>query len=144
MGLYFWLLAAKPFIYLSGGFMRFAYRFLRYYRYYSGKRLVFDLCLIAVILSFSFYFLDKSSMIMIDSLTNNLKTEVSKLKTVKKPYAHDISSNSSSEVILPSRIPKSCFSSDTRGCVCYDQYTTIIRDFPVDRCHDIVNGFARF
>jgi hypothetical protein len=26
MGLYFWLLAAKPFIYLSGGFMRFAYR----------------------------------------------------------------------------------------------------------------------
>lgn len=122
--------------------MRFAYRFLRYYRYYSGKRLVFDLCLIAVILIFFFYFLDKSSMI--DSLANNLKTEVSKLKTVKKPYTHDISSNSSSEVILPSRIPKSCFSSATRGCVCYDQYTTIIRDFPVDRCHDIVNGFARF
>ncbi len=111
-------------------------------RYYSGKRLVFDLCLIAVVLGFSFYFLNKSSMIYF--LTNNLKTEVSKLKAVKKPYTHDIHSNSSSEVIPPSRIPKSCFSSDTRGCVCYDQHTTIIRDFPVDRCHDIVNGFAPF
>lgn len=122
--------------------MRFAYRFLRCYKYYSGKRLVFDLCLIAVVLSFFFYFFDKSSMI--DSLTNNLKTEVSKLKTVKKPYTHDIPSNSSSEVISPSRIPKSCFSNDTRGCVCYDQHTTIIRDFPLDRCYDIVNGFSPF
>lgn len=111
-------------------------------RYYSGKRLVFDLCLIAVVLGFSFYFLDKSSMIYF--LTNNLKTEVSKLKTVKKSYSHDTPINSSSEVVLPSRIPKSCFSSDARGCVCYDQHTTIIRDFPMDRCRDIVNGFARF
>lgn len=117
--------------------MRFAFRFLRYYKYYSGKRLVLDLCLILVILVCAFYFFDRNA---ISSMTGNLKTEVSKLKSVKKFRTSDVPIDSSSEV----RIPKSCFSSDTRGCVCYDQHTTIIGDFPLDRCQDIINGFSRF
>lgn len=81
---------------------------------------------------------------MVGFITNKLKTEVSKLKSVNKSYAHDISKDSPSEIVVPSRIPKSCFSSDIRGCVCYDQHTIIIKDFPVDRCEEVVNGFARF
>lgn len=122
--------------------MRFDYWFLRYYGRYASRRLVFNLCLIAIVLSFSFYFFSKSAMV--GFITNKLKTEVSKLKSVNKSYAHDISKDSPSEFDVPSRIPKSCFSSDIRGCVCYDQHTIVIKDFPVDRCQDIVNGFARF
>ena len=77
-------------------------------------------------------------------VVDHMKTEVSKLKSLNKPYAHDMSGESSSEGAAPSRIPKSCFSSNTRGCVCYDQHTIVIKDFPVDRCQDIVNGLARF
>ncbi len=113
---------------------------LRYYKYYSARRLVFDLCLIVAILGFSFYY--RSTMV--DFVTGMVKTEVSKLKTSDKPYIHDAPKKISSDVIVSPRIPKSCFSSDARGCVCYDQHTTVIKDFPVDRCRDIVNGFSRF
>lgn len=115
--------------------MRFAYRLFRYYKYYSGTRLIFDLCLIAIIFGCVFYFFDKNAMV--GFFTNNLKTEVSKLKSAKRSYASDITRDSSGDAVLPSRIPKSCFSSDTRGCVCYDQHTIIISDFPVSRCYDI-------
>jgi len=124
--------------------MRFDYWFLRYYKYYAGRKLIFDLCLIVVILSlgFTFYFFGRSTMA--GFFVNHMKTEVSKLKSLKKSSIHDVSEESSSGDVALSRIPKSCFSSDTRGCVCYDQHTIVIKDFPVDRCRDIVNGFARF
>lgn len=44
------------------------------------------------------------------------------------------------EIAKAPRIPKSCFSSKSQGCVCYDQYTNRIKDFPVKRCEDIING----
>ena len=129
--------------------MRFYYSFFRYYKRYTRGRLIFDFCLIAVILSLSFYFFhNRSSMIM--AFTDNVKTEVLKLRSVKRSYVPDeatdpLSKNSSySGVTFPSRIPKSCLFSSTRDCVCYDQHTIVIRDFPLDRCLDIVNGFARF
>ena len=88
---------------------------------------------------------------MITALTDNVNTEVLKLKNLNRSHVRDdvtvpsLQKNSSySEVIFPSRIPKSCFSNDTRGCVCYDQHTIVIKNFPLDRCLDIVNGFARF
>ena len=122
--------------------MRFDYWLFRYYRRYGGRRPVFDLCLIAVVLSFSFYYFDRGAML--GFFTNKVKNEVSKLKSVNRSYTHDMSEDSSSVVVVPPRIPKSCFSSDTRGCVCYDQNTILIKDFPVDRCQEIINGFARF
>ena len=130
--------------------MRFYYSFFRYYKRYTRGRLIFDLCLIAVILSLAFYFFNIRSS-MIRALTDNVKTEVLKLKSVNKSYVRDdstvppLSKNPSySGVTFPSRIPKSCLFSSTRDCVCYDQHTIVIRDFPLDRCLDIVNGFARF
>lgn len=124
--------------------MRFDYLFLRDYRRYSGKRLIFDLCLIVVVLSLgsAFYFFGRSAMK--GFFVDHMKTEVLKLNGLNKPYIHNMTDKSSSEDVALSRIPKSCFSSDTRGCVCYDQHTTVIKDFPVDRCQDIVNGFTRF
>ncbi|WP_350135847.1 hypothetical protein [Nitrosomonas sp.] len=121
--------------------MRFDYLFLRYYGRYAWRRLAFDLCLIVIILSFSFYFFDKSAML--GFFTNKVKTEVLKLKSVNRSYAFDKLEVSPPEVVPP-RIPKSCFSSDTRGCFCYDQHTIVIKDFPVDRCREIINGFSRF
>ena len=129
--------------------MRFYYSFFRYYKRYTRGRLIFDLCLIAVILSLAFYFFDNRSS-MIRALTDNVKTEVLNLRSVKRSYVRDeatvpLSKNSSYYgVTFPSRIPKSCLFSSTRDCVCYDQHTIVIRDFPLDRCLDIVNGFARF
>jgi len=81
---------------------------------------------------------------MIGFFTDKVKTEVLKLNGVSKSYVPAVPENSSPGFVVPSRIPRSCFSSDTRGCVCYDQHTTVIKDFPVDRCQDIVNGFTRF
>lgn len=44
------------------------------------------------------------------------------------------------EIAKAPRIPKSCFSSQSQGCVCYDQYTNRIKDFPEKRCRDIIDG----
>jgi hypothetical protein len=121
--------------------MRFDYWFLRYYKYYAARRLV-DLCLIAVASGFSLYFFNKSTMI--DFFTSRVKTEVLKLKSVNKSNVRDKPDDLSSETAVPSSIPKFCISSDTRDCVCYNQHATVIKGFPVDRCQDIVNGFARF
>ncbi|SDX41840.1 hypothetical protein SAMN05216333_1314 [Nitrosomonas oligotropha] len=121
--------------------MRFDYWFLRYYKYYAARRLI-DLCLVAVVLIFSFYFFDKNAMI--GSFTERVKTEVLKLKSVNRSYVRNGPSDLSSDAVTPFKIPKSCISSDARNCVCYDQHTTVITDFPVDRCQDIVNGLTRF
>jgi len=122
--------------------MRFDYRFLRYCKSHTGGGLFFILSLIVIILSFSFYFFGRAAMI--GFLANNARTEVLKLQSVSKSYVPDKSDDFSSVADSPSRIPKSCISGDSRDCICYDQYATVIRDFPVDRCQDIVNGFARF
>jgi hypothetical protein len=121
--------------------MRIGYWFLRYYRRYHGGMSVFKLGLIALVLGFVFFF---GRIAMMDFFVDRVKTEVSKLQTMNRHYVHDIPENSSSEVVFPFRIPKSCFFSDIHSCVCYDQHTIMIKDFPVDRCQDIVNGFARF
>ena len=84
------------------------------------------------------------------AFTDNVKTEVLKLRSLKRSYVREeatdplLKNSSYSGVTFPSRIPKSCLFSSTRDCVCYDQHTIVIRDFPLDRCLDIVNGFARF
>lgn len=123
--------------------MRFGYYwFLRYYKRHS---LVFWLA--AIILGFSFHFLYKTAMM--NFLIDKVKTESLQLRSINKPYMHNapapsLSDSSYSESLVPSRIPKSCFSSADRGCVCYDQHTIVIRDFPLYRCLDIVNGLARF
>ena len=44
------------------------------------------------------------------------------------------------EIAKAPRIPKSCLSSKSLGCVCYDQYLNRINDFPEKRCNDIING----
>lgn len=44
------------------------------------------------------------------------------------------------EIARAPRIPKSCLSSKSNGCVCYDQYLNRINDFPEKRCRDIVSG----
>ncbi len=121
--------------------MRLGYWFFRYYKYRSGGKLVFNLFLIAIVLGFAVFF---SRIAMMSFLTDKVKTEISKLQSVSKSYVPAVLDISSPEAVISSRIPKSCFSSDARGCVCYDQYTTVIKDFPVDRCRDIVNGFSRF
>ena len=122
--------------------MRFYYSFFRYYKRHS-----LVLWLAAIILGFSFHFFYKTAMM--NFLIDKVKTEALQLRNINKPYMHNapgpsLSDFSYSESLVPSRIPKSCFSSDTRGCVCYDQHTIVIRDFPLNRCLDIVNGFARF
>lgn len=123
--------------------MRLDYWLLRYYQYRFGRRLFFDLFLIFIILGLGFaFFFGRSAMI--GFFTDKVKTEISKLQSVSKSYVPAVPNISSPEAIVSSRIPKSCFSSDARGCVCYDQHTTVIKDFPVDRCRDIVNGFSRF
>lgn len=81
---------------------------------------------------------------MFDFITDKVKTEILKLPSINKPHIHSAPVPSHSESLVPSRIPKSCFFSDARGCVCYDQHAIIIKDFPADRCQDIVNGFALF
>lgn len=123
--------------------MRFGYWFLRY-----CKRNSLILFLAVIVLGFSFHFLYRTAMMSF--LIDKVKAEVLKLPSVNKsqirsvpvPSLSDTSVYSESPV--PSRVPKSCFSSDDRGCVCYDQYTIVIRDFPADRCQDVVNGFSRF
>lgn len=111
------------------------YWFLRHY-----KRNSMVLWLAAIVLGFSFFFLYRIAMI--GFFTDRVKTEVLKLQTLNKPYTQGVTSSNSE--VVPSRIPKSCFSSDARGCVCYDQHTIVIKDFPVDSCQEIINGFARF
>lgn len=87
---------------------------------------------------------------MFDFITDKVKAEILKLPSISRSHIHSapvpsLSDTSSySESLVPSRIPRSCFFSDPRGCVCYDQHTIVIKDFPVDRCQDIVNGFTRF
>jgi hypothetical protein len=116
--------------------MRYGYYdFLRYYRRNSVV-----LWLAGIILGFSFLFLYRTAMVSF--MVDKVKTEILKLQTFNKSHTQGITSSHSEAV--PSRIPKSCFSSDARGCVCYDQYTVVIKDFPEDRCRDVVNGFARF
>jgi len=81
---------------------------------------------------------------------HKLEAKILNFQSINKPSIGGLpvsplsDTSSYSESLVPSRIPKSCFSSDDRGCVCYDQYTIVIKDFPVDRCQDVVNGFARF
>ncbi|MBV6446688.1 hypothetical protein [Nitrosomonas sp.] len=122
--------------------MRFSYWFLRYY-----KRNSLVLFLIVIVLGFFFNFLYRTAMISF--LTDKVKAEILNLRSINKPSIGGLpvsplsDTSSDSESIVPSRIPKSCFSSD-RGCVCYDQYTIVIKDFPLDQCQNIVNGFARF
>lgn len=128
--------------------MRFDYWLFNYYRRYARRRLIFDLCVIVVFLSLIFYFFDNKSAV-VSAFTSNVQTGISKLEIMKRlrdrnEVAAPSSSKNSSEVIFPSTAPRSCLSSDARGCVCYDQYTVVIRDFPEDRCQDIVKGFARF
>ncbi|MER0172140.1 MAG: hypothetical protein DU489_16420 [Nitrosomonas sp.] len=123
--------------------MRFISWFFRYYR---PNSLVF--CLAVIVLGFSFHFLYRIAMI--DFITDKAKAEILKLPSINRPHIHSTplpslsDSAADSEAGISSKIPKSCFSSDARGCVCYDQHTIVIKDFPVDRCQDIVDGFARF
>lgn len=121
--------------------MWLGYRFLRYYKYQSRSRLIFDLFLIAIFLGFAIFF---SRIVMMSFLTDKVKTEISKLQSVSKSYVPVVPGSSSPGIAVPSRVPKSCISGDSRDCVCYDQYTTVIKDFPLDRCQEIVNGFSRF
>ena len=44
------------------------------------------------------------------------------------------------EIAKAPRIPQSCLESASQGCVCYDQYLNRIKDFPVKRCKDIIEG----
>ena len=44
------------------------------------------------------------------------------------------------EIAKAPRIPKSCLTNKTTGCVCYDQYLNRIKDFPEKRCLDIIDG----
>ena len=119
--------------------MRLSYWFFRYYRRHS-----LILCLALIVLGFSFHFLYRTAMVSF--LIDKVEAVVLKLPSINKPSIGvlPVSPLSDSESIVPSRIPKSCFSSDDRGCVCYDQHTIVIKDFPVDRCQDVVNGFTRF
>ena len=123
--------------------MRFSYWFLRYY-----KRNSLVLFLIVIFLGFFFSFLYRTAMISF--LTDKLEAKILNFQSINKPSIGGLpvsplsDTSSYSESLVPSRIPKSCFSSHDRGCVCYDQYTIVIKDFPVDRCQDVVNGFARF
>lgn len=116
--------------------MRYIYH--GFFRYYSRNSLV--ILLVLIVLGFSFHFLYRTAMVSF--MADKVKTEILKLRTFNKSHTQSITSSHSEAV--PSRIPKSCFSSDARGCVCYDQYTVVIKDFPEDRCRDVVNGFARF
>lgn len=104
-------------------------------------RSVFNLCLVAFVLGFAFFF---GRIAIIGLFADKAKTEISNLKIVNRLTVHDMPVDSSLEAAVPSRIPKSCFFNNTRSCVCYDQHTVVIKDFPVDRCQDIVNGLARF
>ena len=44
------------------------------------------------------------------------------------------------EIAKAPRIPQSCLDNKSQGCVCYDQYLNRIKDFPVKRCKDIIEG----
>jgi hypothetical protein len=123
--------------------MRFGYWFFRYYRRNS-----LILFLAVIVLGFSFHFLYRTAMMSF--LIDKIKAEVLKLPSINKsqirsaPVPSLSDTSVYSESLVPSRIPKACFSSDDRGCVCYDQYTIVIKDFPSARCRDVVNGFSRF
>ncbi|MDR4520008.1 MAG: zonular occludens toxin domain-containing protein [Nitrosomonas sp.] len=44
------------------------------------------------------------------------------------------------ELAKAPRIPKSCIRRNYDNCICYDQFTNRIDDFPVKRCNDIIDG----
>lgn len=131
------------------------------------KRLIFLVCLICVLMGVIGYFMNKSTMLGFGKAEAAVKSEQS--KTADSFMGNDYQPSASStktttpdkplplnqapdiyhylpkdpafpEIAKAPRIPKSCFSSKSQGCVCYDQYTNRIKDFPEKRCLDIIAG----
>jgi zona occludens toxin len=128
------------------------------------KRLIFLVCLIAVLAGAISYFMNKSTMLGFgkaeaamkpeqsktsDSFMDNTGTTTTKATAPDKPlplnqapdiYHYMPKDPAFPEIAKAPRIPSACLSSKSNGCVCYDQYQNRINDFPEKRCNDIVSG----
>lgn len=131
------------------------------------ESMIFLVCLICVLIGVISYFMNKSTMLGFGKAEDAVKSEQS--KTADSFLGNDYQSSASStktttpdkplplnqapdiyhylpkdpafpEISKAPRIPKACFENKLRGCICYDQYTNIIKDFPEKRCKDIVAG----
>lgn len=131
------------------------------------KRLIFLVCLIAVLGGVISYFMNQSTMLGFGKAEASAKVEKEKPSTfMGGDYQFPDSAAKASSVpdkalplsqapdiyhFLPKdpafpeiakapRLPVACLSSKANGCVCYDQYNNRINDFPLKRCTDIING----
>ncbi|SDX42062.1 zonular occludens toxin domain-containing protein [Nitrosomonas oligotropha] len=129
------------------------------------KRLIFLMVLIFVLAGVIYYYGSKSTMIGFGSTEETPQTSEEKLtsasfipsgsahpqpapkndKPLKLNEAPDIyyflpKDPAFPEIAKAPRVPLSCLSSKSQGCICYDQYMNRIKDFPVKRCEDIIKG----
>lgn len=131
------------------------------------KRLIFLLTLVVVLIGVIYYFGSQSTMfgsvvkkddvkqqqnLFSDESLNNVSVTqtVPKQSTIadtnyRLSEAPDIyyylpKDPDFPEISKSPRIPQACLENIAQGCVCYDQYNNRIKDFPVKRCKDIING----
>lgn len=125
-------------------------------------RLLFLIALLLVLGGIIYYFASKSTMIGFGSKEGAVAVEekssgfmgspssqstqqkdsekLLKLNEAPDLYYYKPKNPDYPELAKAPRIPKSCLSSQTNGCVCYDQYLNRIENFPEKRCKDIING----
>lgn len=130
------------------------------------KRLIFLGALVSFLLIFISYMISNSSMLgfggpseTIDAVLPELPTanyslnstpqakkdsakpdSILPLESAPSIYYYLPRDSNYPELARAPRIPKSCIRRDYESCVCYDQFTNRINDFPLRRCNDIVDG----